>query len=105
MGYHHKKAGILTCTLLASVVLASCSFAPSGTGPEGSPIPKETGDTVEAASGSDDAVNSAVDFDHELDQYEPKKDHYNFYFTYKIVHPWWDAVALGMEDAQRKFLE
>lgn len=35
MGYHHKKAGILTCTLLASVVLASCSFAPSGTGPEG----------------------------------------------------------------------
>ncbi|MBO7601271.1 MAG: sugar ABC transporter substrate-binding protein, partial [Lachnospiraceae bacterium] len=29
----------------------------------------------------------------------------NFYFTYKIVHPWWDAVALGMEEAQRQYLE
>ncbi|MBR2529904.1 MAG: substrate-binding domain-containing protein, partial [Lachnospiraceae bacterium] len=29
----------------------------------------------------------------------------NFYFTYKTVHPWWDAVALGMEDAQRQFLD
>ncbi|MBQ8031987.1 MAG: substrate-binding domain-containing protein, partial [Butyrivibrio sp.] len=35
----------------------------------------------------------------------PAKKKYNFYFTYKIVHPWWDAVALGMEDAQRKYLE
>ncbi len=50
-------------------------------------------------------VVSAVDFEHELDSYVPKKDEYNFYFTYKIVHPWWDAVALGMEDAQRQYLE
>ena len=50
-------------------------------------------------------VRSAVHFDRELDGYAPKKDHYNFYFTYKTVHPWWDAVALGMEDAQRQFLE
>ena len=41
----------------------------------------------------------------ELDSYVPKKDTYNFYFTYKIVHPWWDAVALGMEEAQRQYLE
>jgi ribose transport system substrate-binding protein len=46
-----------------------------------------------------------VDFDHELDGYQPKKDRYNFYFTYKTVHPWWDAVALGMEDAQRQYLD
>ncbi|MCR5399129.1 MAG: substrate-binding domain-containing protein [Lachnospiraceae bacterium] len=46
-----------------------------------------------------------MDFDHELDPYEPKQDHYNFYFTYKTVHPWWDAVALGMEDAQRQYLK
>lgn len=51
------------------------------------------------------AANSAVDFEHELDGYAPKKNHYNFYLTYKIVHPWWDAVALGMEDAQRQYLE
>ncbi|MBQ5932369.1 MAG: substrate-binding domain-containing protein [Lachnospiraceae bacterium] len=50
-------------------------------------------------------ISSAVDFDHELSTYQPKKDHYNFYFTYKTVHAWWDAVALGMEDAQRQFLD
>ncbi len=50
-------------------------------------------------------ISGAVDFDHELSTYQPKKDHYNFYFTYKTVHAWWDAVALGMEDAQRQFLD
>ena len=48
---------------------------------------------------------SVVDFEHTLDDYVPAKKRYNFYFTYKIVHPWWDAVALGMEDAQKKYLE
>ena len=51
------------------------------------------------------AVSGAVNFSHELDQYEPAQKSYNFYFTYKTVHPWWDAVALGMEDAQRQFLD
>lgn len=63
--------------------------------------------TVSGEDTSKDAepVRSAVDFDHELDSYIPKKYHYNFYFTYKTVHPWWDAVALGMEEAQRQFLD
>lgn len=56
-------------------------------------------------SGESKVAQQAVDFDHELDDYKPKKDHYNLYLTYKIVHPWWDAVALGMEDAQRQFLD
>ena len=38
-----------------------------------------------------------------LDTYSPSKREYNFYFTYKIVHAWWDAVALGMEDAVRQY--
>lgn len=50
-------------------------------------------------------ANDAVNFTHELDSYTPEKDKYNFYFTYKIVHPWWDAVALGMEEAQRQYLD
>ena len=54
---------------------------------------------------SDDSARCAVDFDHELDSYAPLKDHYNFYFTYKTVHSWWDAVALGMEEAQRQYLD
>ncbi len=60
---------------------------------------------MDSAGKPDEDVRSAVDFEHELDSYVPKKDHYNFYFTYKTVHSWWDAVALGMEEAQRQFLE
>ncbi len=52
-----------------------------------------------------DYTDDVVDFEHNLDDYVPAKTNYNFYFTYKIVHPWWDAVALGMEDAQKKYLE
>ncbi len=50
-------------------------------------------------------AGSIVDFEHNLDDYVPAKKKYHFYFTYKIVHPWWDTVALGMEDAQKKYLE
>ena len=57
------------------------------------------------SSGQADPAHSEVDFEHELDGYEPKKNRYNFYFTYKTVHPWWDAVALGMEEAQRQYLK
>ena len=48
---------------------------------------------------------SAVNFDHKLDTYQPKRTSYNFYFTYKLVHPWWDAVAMGMEDAVKQYEE
>lgn len=59
----------------------------------------------EAPKNLEEAVRAAVDFDHDLDPYTPLKNSYRFYFTYKTVHPWWDAVALGMEDAQRQFLD
>ena len=63
-----------------------------------------SGYSADAETKADD-TNSVVDFEHNLDDYVPAKKKYNFYFTYKIVHPWWDAVALGMEDAQKKYLE
>ncbi len=50
-------------------------------------------------------VDSDVIKEKELDAYKPQKREYNFYFTYKIVHSWWDAVALGMEDAVRQYEE
>ena len=84
-----KKTGLYILVLTALFLLASCSAV-----------------SAEAGSGDDDSsVLSAVNFDHELDSYEPLKDHYNFYFTYKAVHPWWDAVALGIEEAQRQYLD
>lgn len=50
-------------------------------------------------------IAHVVDFNHKLDEYNPLKKKYNFYFTYKTVHPWWDAVALGMEDAAKQYEE
>ncbi len=52
-----------------------------------------------------DVVKGAVNFERSLDGYRAKKDKYYFYFTYKIVHPWWDAVAIGLEDAVSQFEE
>lgn len=64
-----------------------------------------TDESSAPADDSTDSVRSAVDFDHQLDSYQPLKNRYNFYFTYKTVHAWWDAVALGMEEAQRQYLD
>ena len=52
-----------------------------------------------------DEETQVVRFDRELGGYAPKKKEYSFYFTYKAVHPWWDAVALGIEDAARQYEE
>ena len=56
--------------------------------------------------GEEDVVvngESAVKFEHYPDSYKPQKSEYNFYFTYKEMHPWWDAVSLGMESAVDKY--
>ena len=58
-----------------------------------------------AAETEQSQSTTAVHFERKLDDYQPEKDRYNFYFTYKVVHPWWDAVALGIEEAQRQLLE
>lgn len=98
---------VLIMTIAALLLLAACSSTVPAAGSDEN---KPAGDSDKAAeepitSKTDDPVRSAVDFDHELDTYEPHKDHYSFYFTYKTVHPWWDAVALGMEEAQRQYLD
>ena len=101
-----KFADRIPAWLLAAALLLTLSACSAGTpaGPEPSAAP-EKADGEELPAKTEDSVRSAVDFDHELDAYEPKKDHYRFYFTYKTVHPWWDAVALGMEEAQRQYLD
>ncbi len=88
---------------ISAFALCSCSAASIGTNPSNEVVTDSPEGSPAAQINT--SAHSAVDFDHELAAYTPKKDSYNFYFTYKIVHPWWDAVALGMEDAQRKFLD
>ena len=98
---------ILLSALFMMLFLTACSAA---TGKDGLDVDgtAETApaDTVKSDSEKpDDSVRSAVNFKHKLDDYKPKKKEYSFYFTYKTVHPWWDAVALGMEEAQRQYLD
>ena len=81
--------------ILRKLMIVAFSFAIAGTSSGYSTAPEA----------KIDSPGSIVDFEHNLDDYMPAKGNYNFYFTYKIVHPWWDAVALGMEDAQNKYLE
>ncbi len=105
-----KYSGIMLMLAIISMALpvfAGCSSTSSQAGAYEDADPPGSGnvDPGPDSSGSEDSVRSAVDFDHELDSYKPHKDHYNFYFTYKTVHSWWDAVALGMEEAQRQFLD
>ena len=92
----------ISCIFSAALAVTLTVTALSGCSSED--VPADTG-TASAEDTANESVLGAVDFDHELDDYEPAKDHYSFFFTYKIVHPWWDAVALGMEDAQKKYLE
>lgn len=73
-----------------------CLFGLSGCRAEQPAAPSQ-------AQASEPPEPEAVRLVRELDGYTPKKREYNFYFTYKIVHPWWDAVALGMEDAARQY--
>ena len=112
MRSNRKKIILLFFLLTALLVFSACFSVSSG---DDSDTNKASGNSdklsdvssVEetAAFNSDESVRNAVHFEHKLDSYEPLKDHYNFYFTYKTVHSWWDAVALGMEEAQRQYLD
>ena len=108
--YKGKMISVAASVLivLASSSACSTSTATQNNNPQASTTVQTSAaqpSTPNTPASSDSSARSAVDFDHELDGYQPKKDRYNFYFTYKTVHPWWDAVALGMEDAQRQYLD
>lgn len=107
-----QKAKLLSTLMAATLLFTAASSASHADSKTELLSLSETESVIEvgangetAISKSAESVRSAVDFEHELDSYKPLKDHYSFYFTYKTVHPWWDAVALGMEEAQRQFLD
>ncbi len=106
------KKLLFISALTIMLMLNACASSEAAGGTDENVLSDNPEQSSEAAASEEqasselyDSVQSAVDFEHVLDSYEPKKEHYNFYFTYKTVHPWWDAVALGMEEAQRQYLE
>jgi len=85
------KKGKLCLGLALAVTLFGCAQSASSSG-------------ASSSSGvQTQEMEDVVNFHHSLDGYTPEKTSYNFYMTYKIVHPWWDAVAMGIEDAVSQF--
>lgn len=100
-----EKKPVLFMAFILSICAGTLGL--SGCGNRGEEQALAVQDEEQVFSNEDGVIQSAaaVKFDHELDEYEPLKEEYDFYFTYKTVHPWWDAVALGMEDAARQYEE
>jgi len=86
-----KRQG-LSVFLAMMVFLSNCSTS-------------SVSDSIEENNDNDNEKLEVVNFNRDLDNYEPKKSDYNFYFTYKLTHPWWDAVLIGMDDAISKYEE
>ena len=91
---------LLIC--IGSFMLTGCKSEEKG---QNVPSYEKEGMTDNQITEKNQEAANAVKFEHELDAYEPVKKEYNFYFTYKVVHPWWDAVAMGMEDAANQYEE
>lgn len=93
--------------VLAAYIMVLCAGA-AGLGGCRSETPvqgsaeQETNTEAESESAYEEAA-ATIEFDHELDDYEPLNTEYHFHFTYKMVHPWWDAVGIGMEEASRQY--
>ena len=95
-----KKLLSILLSLAMVFALAACgsngaNSAGSGDAGSGAPAADTPASSSGDASGEDavapsgdsignEAVDNAVSFNMELDDYEPQKDEYNFYFTYKL---------------------
>ena len=98
----HKRKQFKAFAVAFAVFM--CGGGVSGcAGGASDPVSATQGDAARAVERDITSANNAVDFDHKLDGYAPLNKEYNFYFTYKMVHPWWDAVALGIEDAANQY--
>lgn len=78
---------------------------PAASTPADEPANEPADVTPSDETTGNDKVDNAVSFDLTLGDYEPQKTEYNFYFTYKVIHAWWDAVGLGLEEAQKQYAE
>lgn len=94
--YIYSFSAIVLCASL--LLLSGCA---AGTGAVSSP--PQDGESQSPAE--QPRTNNVVTLSHYLDEYEPRKQEYNFYLTYKLVHPWWDAVVLGIEGAVKQYAE
>ena len=108
-----KKLLSILLALVMVLSLAACgssggnsasSGSQANTSSSGDQSSEPTAEPSNEPTGNE-AVDNAVSSDMVLSDYEPQKDEYNFYFTYKVIHAWWDAVGLGLADAQKQYAD
>ena len=94
-----RVVSVLLCAaMIASLAVGCGSSGGSGSSDEGGEASADTNEgTVELKQEEGEELT--------LGDYEPEKEEYNFYFTYKLVHAWWDAVGLGLEEAQKQYAD
>lgn len=99
-----KLRNRISIYFILTAISCACSLALTGCAHE-TDSKVSSASNLESNSGNSKDTENAVHFNHKLEKYQPLKKKYNFYFTYKMVHPWWDAVALGVEDAAKQYEE
>lgn len=84
-----KALTSILCASMLSISLAGCgSSASSGSSKASTQSAKV-----------DENKNTIAGTQLQLDNYQPKKKSYNFVFTYKLIHPWFDAIKSGADAA------
>lgn len=96
-----KVLSLLMAGALSVSLLAGCSGAkPQESTP--APNPAQSSSSI---SQQDENTGLGVTTYMQLDDYQPKKNTYKFFFSYVVVHPWWASVEVGMKAAQQQLAD
>lgn len=99
------KKKVVSVLMAAAMVLTMAGCGSKG---EETAAPADdsakTEETAEKAEGAEGAPNAEALADQNFDtSYEPAKDEYKIYCTYKLVHAWYDAIEVGVKAAVEDF--
>lgn len=95
------KKKIVSLLLVSAMVLTMVGCGGSSSD---SASDESTAKTEGTASDAETVANAADLADKDYDtSYEPQKDEYKIYCTYKLVHAWYDAIEVGVKAAVEDF--
>ena len=97
------KKKIVSLLLVSAMVATMVGCGNSGSSSSSDESTKTASSDKKA--GDEESVANAADLaDKDYDtSYEPKKDEYKIYCTYKLVHAWYDAIEVGVKAAVEDF--
>jgi len=109
-----RLAFLLVLTIVLGLIISGCTGnTKTDTTEEIKQEEEKTEEKIETDESSEekteDDTDSVVDDDKKLTtdmatgisvgDYEPAKDEYYFAYTYKLIHPWYDAIKVGIDAA------